>query len=322
MPPAVQSLTVDYLASGSLDGSTPAPRVTRGNSGTPFSLTAQIYQPLEVANIGTIDPDLGAGGSTGPRYISQFLVDLAGVVAPGGARVVVAAQRGDTLVELEEVLDLAGKSVAFAAPFIVPQGAVIVLTGVAAGPDPILVRVSIDNPADPALVSATLAASQPAGDINKILQLNPRRFYQDNPPAGTVAKSYAVPHGGGTLKLATLSARVDFPYGPGESSSIRLFRYRKTAPGGAFSIAQITDTFVFNNTYDWSWTYPLDGLIRDGFDLNPLTDSVAVSNVQVNGAAPTARALRVDYTYEQCPAGMTLVVTPSATPGVPAWDPS
>jgi hypothetical protein len=141
--------------------------------------------------------------------------------------------------------------------------------------------------------------------IDTPLQLNPLRFYQDNPSAlgsGTYAESYAVPHGGGLLKLASLACRVDFPFGAGEQAIIRLYRYRKVpGPFGAFSYTQITDTFVFNNTFDWSWTYPINGNIRNGFSLDPVTDSIAVSNVYTAGGSPSARALRVDFTYEKAP---------------------
>jgi len=130
-----------------------------------------------------------------------------------------------------------------------------------------------------------------------------RSYYQDNPPAdgsGTYAESFDVPRGLEVplFKLAYLAVRVDFPFAIGESATIRLFRYRKPAPFGPFSLSQITDTFVFNNTRDWSWTYDISDRIRSGFDLDPITDSIAVSNVYVAGGAPTVRALRVDYHLE------------------------
>jgi len=139
--------------------------------------------------------------------------------------------------------------------------------------------------------------------LDQALAATPLSFYTDNPGAqgsGTYAESFAVPRKLSPLfVLASLSARVDFPFGAGESATLRLFRYRKTAPGGTFSINQITDTFVFNNTFDWSWTYPLDNLIRPGFFLDPVTDSIAASNVYVSGGAPSTRALRLDFTYKE-----------------------
>lgn len=124
-------------------------------------------------------------------------------------------------------------------------------------------------------------------------------FYQDNPGAlgsGTYAESFAVPPAlAPKYKLGYLAVRCDFPIAAGESATIRLFRYRKPAPFGAFSLSQITDTFVFNSTFDWSWTYDISANIRNGFDLDPITDSIAVSNVYVSGGGPTMRALRVDF---------------------------
>jgi len=122
-------------------------------------------------------------------------------------------------------------------------------------------------------------------------------FYQDNPGAlgsGTYAQSFPVPKGfSSAQELTWLACRVDFPFGPGEQALIRVYRYRKPNPGGAFSYTQITDAVTFDSSYDWSWTYPFLGAIRD-FDLNPDTDSLAISNVYTAGGAPSARALRVD----------------------------
>lgn len=129
-------------------------------------------------------------------------------------------------------------------------------------------------------------------------------FYQDNPPAlgsGTYAESFPVPQElvSGLLKLSYLSVRWDFPFAAGERARIRLYRYRKPAPFGPFAYTQITDLFDGDNTNDWSWTYDISDRIRNGFDLNPLTDSIAVSNVYTAGGAPSVRALRVDFRYER-----------------------
>jgi len=127
-------------------------------------------------------------------------------------------------------------------------------------------------------------------------------FYQDNPPAlgsGTYAESFpVVPSPGGLLKLRRLAVRWDFPFAAGERARIRLYRYRKPAPFGPFSYTQITDLFDADNTRDWSWTYDISDRIRNGFDINPETDSMAVSNVYTAGGAPSVRALRVDFEYE------------------------
>jgi hypothetical protein len=154
-----QSLTVDYRASTGLDGLTPAPRVrVDGPDRTTLEVEAQIYQPEEVAEFGLIDPDLGDGGSIGPRAVTQLLIDLQGAVAPVGARVAVVAEKDDELVELYEVLDMTGLSVGVApVPFVIPQGALLQLEGMVAGAEPILVRVSIETPKDVSFLLATLA---------------------------------------------------------------------------------------------------------------------------------------------------------------------
>jgi hypothetical protein len=100
------------------------------------------------------------------------------------------------------------------------------------------------------------------------------------------------------MRLSYLSVRWDFPFSAGERARIRLYRYRKPAPFGPFNYTQITDLFDADNTRDWSWTYDISDRIRQNFTLNPLTDSIAVSNVYTTGGTPTVRALRVDFRYE------------------------
>jgi len=128
-------------------------------------------------------------------------------------------------------------------------------------------------------------------------------YYQDNPPAdgsGTYAESFVVPPylGVPLFKLAYLAVRWDFPFSAGERARIRLYRYRKPAPFGPFAYTQITDLFDADSTLDWSWTYDISDRIRGGFDLNPITDSLAVSNVYTAGGTPSVRALRVDFAME------------------------
>lgn len=144
-------------------------------------------------------------------------------------------------------------------------------------------------------------------------------FYMDHPGAlgsGTYAEDFVVPPnptgGAGLLRLGYLSARCEFPFAAGETATLRAYRYRKTAPGGAFTYTQITDTFVFSNTLDWSWTWPLLDRIRDGFLFDPLTDALALSNVYVAGGAPSVRALTFNAGWVA--AGQAVTPVPPLTP--------
>jgi len=233
-----QSLTVDYLVAGSLDGTTTAPEVQLGQGGTPFDASAQIYQPAPVEDLGLIDPDLGAGGSIGPRCIGQLLVDLRGEVAPPGSRVIVAAQRGTELVELEEVLDLSGETTAFkGTAFVVPQGAVLLLVGPTAGAEPILVRVSIETPSDPCLLLVALAAAKGSGLI----------VLGDGTYLG-IARAMNFTGDGVTAALVGDVAVVDVP-GPAPNIKELFFGAEYNAGHGDFRVRQISSTGNFDFTF-------------------------------------------------------------------------
>lgn len=145
-----------------------------------------------------------------------------------------------------------------------------------------------------------------------------QRYYQDNPGAlgpGTYAESFAVLLPEGAIgRLSKLTVRADFPAAAGESATIRLYRFRKTAPFGSFFIDQITDTFVYDSADPWSWTIDISSNIRGGFMLDPLTDSIAVSNVYANAGGPTLRALRVDFSVE--PVDISILSADTNTPVV------
>lgn len=233
---------------------TPSPEVERGPPDpTPFNPDQQIYEPEVVVDLGVIDPDLGVGGSIGPRCIGQLFIDLQGEVAPPGAKVVVAAQRDATFTELYGVLDLAGKTTASASrPFVVPQGSVIQMIGVEAGADPILVRVSIETPADPCMLQAWLALVEAAeGDGN------------DGCPCLRLA-SEAVTEAG--------SFQID-PGGiqPYDASALADDEMRLVLPGGPAlhqeaGIKEVGDSFV---------TVIVDG---NGNDVETLTDAPSASH--------------------------------------------
>ncbi len=148
-------------------------------------------------------------------------------------------------------------------------------------------------------------------------------FYQDNPGAlgnGTYAQSYAifVPTGTQSGKLTFLSVRIDAPATAGEEAIIRLYLYRKTAPDGSFSYAQMTDTFIIDSTTPWSWTIDISDYIRSGYILNPVTDSIAVSNVYSNTGLHSMRALRVNFQVE--PTNELFTADP-LTPSAFTWPP-
>lgn len=141
-------------------------------------------------------------------------------------------------------------------------------------------------------------------------------FYQDDPGTdgvGTYAQSYTILIPADTEGvLRELTVRQDSPAAVGETASIRLFRFRKTAPFGSFFLDQITDTYVLDSTDPWSWTIDISSNIRPGFLLDPETDSIAVSNVYTNTGVSTMRALRVDFRVEVVDA--TTFVAAAATP--------
>jgi hypothetical protein len=153
-----QSITVDYIVRGSLDGVTPAPRVVLGS--TRIGQDDQIYQ-VEVENLGLIDPDLGFGGSIGPRCLTQLGVDFGGIIPTGGFLSVLFIAP-DRQFPIGTLFTFAGQpSVGTLSPILVPQGSGLILDGVTAGANPILVRVTIEVPDDPCTLGALLAS---AGD--------------------------------------------------------------------------------------------------------------------------------------------------------------
>jgi len=142
---SLQSLTVEYVVSGSLDGNTPAPRIVIDQSdddATRFDVADQIYR-VEVENLGLIDPDLGVGGSIGPRCIPFLWIDTEVVGDAGAAAELVGIVRDAAKLQ-SVVADLAGDAGGYLDDgFMVAQGSAIRLSGFTAGADPIVVRVSI-----------------------------------------------------------------------------------------------------------------------------------------------------------------------------------
>lgn len=149
-------------------------------------------------------------------------------------------------------------------------------------------------------------------------------FYQDYPGDlgnGTYAQSYAifVPTGIKSGKLTFLSVRIDAPASVGEQAIIRLYLYRKTGPDGDFGYSQITDAYIVDNNTPWSWTVNITDHIIHGYVINPVTDSIAVSNVYSNGGAYSIRALRVDFQTEY---SNELLSSEPFTPKPSTWPPT
>lgn len=170
--------------------------------------------------------------------------------------------------------------------------------------------------AEAGLITAELIGAVPPIGTNQ-------SYYEDNPGAlgsGTRAESYAVLLPRGTTGLlSAVWVRQDFPAAAGESATLRIYRYRRTGPTGSFFVDQITDTFVMDATQPWSWTIDISDHIRSGYDLNPITDGLAVSNVYVAGGAPTMRALRVDFRVEVADTTVMALSTPTPVVGPLPW---
>jgi hypothetical protein len=150
-PRNLQSITVEYLVTGALDGTTHAPAIDLAT--TRFNQDSQIYEGGTVTDLGLIDPDfVTAGGSFGSRIITCLWIDTAAVGAAGAA-VDVVGVRTDGVAELQKLVeDLVGDPGIFLDKgFLVAQGSEIRLSGFTApAGEPIRVRVSICVPKDSA----------------------------------------------------------------------------------------------------------------------------------------------------------------------------
>jgi hypothetical protein len=148
MKQALQSITIEYVVSGALDGTTPAPRIVIDQSdddATPFDRDAQIYR-VEVDNLGLIDPDLGMGGSIGARCVPFLWIDTE-ETGSAQASLDVVGIVGDEAKLQRQVADLSGKAGGyFEENFMVGQGAAVRVAGFTAGAEPIVVRLTVNVP--------------------------------------------------------------------------------------------------------------------------------------------------------------------------------
>jgi hypothetical protein len=157
-----QSITVDYLVTGSLDGVSLAPEVIIDQNdprATPFDTDTQIFRPDPVPNLGLIDPDLLVGGSIGPRCIPFLSIDTTATGDPGASVDIVGVREAgepDVFFQ-EQIQSLEGATgpIYLGDGFNVPQGSDIRLDGMSAPAGvPIRVRATILVPASCAEIAA------------------------------------------------------------------------------------------------------------------------------------------------------------------------
>lgn len=122
-------------------------------------------------------------------------------------------------------------------------------------------------------------------------------YYRDVLTSGLDAESYQVRSLGLVpyIRLASLFVRCELPAGAGESVLLRFYRYRKV--DDVFNYTQITDSITIDENTDWSVNIDMSDQIRNGFELDPKTDSIAVSCDYTTGAG-SLRAFRVDFSCE------------------------
>ena len=147
-------------------------------------------------------------------------------------------------------------------------------------------------------------------------------FYEDDPGAlgaGTREIDFIPKEllGVTKLRVSLFQVRIEFPAAAGESSLIRLYRYRKKTPTGPFDLDQISSTYTVDNTHPWSFTVDATAnLLPISQDIDTNWDGIAISNVYTPGGAPTMRALRVDIGARPGP-GIEI----AGTAGVATWAP-
>lgn len=167
----MQSYEIEYVVSGSLDGTTVSPAFIpldrQSSAGTidPEELADDVAQPdedniyrFDVDDLGLIDPDFGVGGSLGDRFIVGLWIN-SGVAAvdPSPVAVVSTREREITLELIES--SLVGQTNYYQQDCIfIPQGAYLGLTGWNAGDDPVIVRLHVKAPESPEELAHMLEA--------------------------------------------------------------------------------------------------------------------------------------------------------------------
>jgi hypothetical protein len=236
-PTTLQSITVEYTVTGSLDGTTLAPEVIIDQNDpnrTRFDQGAQIYLPDPVESLGLIDPDLLLGGSIGPRCIPFLTLDTTETGLAGAALDVVAvrADPGDVFLQ-KQIRDLDGVAgpVYIEDNFNVAQGSNLRLSGYVAGAEPIRVRVSVmviqscaelgagdagnGEPVEPCCPPIVAGFAVDGAQVIPSNSLNRLLLELDGSAAQTFifgVKKFDDPNAGGTLSVGTVPFQETLPF--------------------------------------------------------------------------------------------------------------
>lgn len=316
---ARQTLCLQYLVTGELDGLTVAPELAAPRStGDPN----QIYKPVDpVERLGLIDPDFTPDGPT--TGISNRLLTYIWITGaqPGDAdaRVAVVDNEDPSNPVLQQlVADLSGQTRFYRATGVfLPQGSALQIRGLrpAAG-EQVKVRLYVDILDDPLSTAAALEAICCASDDLSPVELEAltydyRQTTQNSGnsfvPAGTSATAHA-------LRVRQRSVLSSFfiwsVVGPGalETVAIRLFRFTPT------TLQQVTTTFVLSPA-NFVSSAKIDltaNILPVAFDPD---DVLACSFVHVG--PQVLQPLLAGWTFRPAP---DLVVAPPVLP--PVWPPS
>lgn len=246
---ARQTLCLQYLVTGELDGVTPAPELAAPRS---TGDTNQIYKPAEaVERLGLIDPDFTPVGP--PTGISNRMLTYIWITGaePGDADARVAVvdpeDPANPIVQ-ELVADLSGQTRFYRATGVfLPQGSALQIRGLrpAAGQQ-VKVRLYVDILDDALSTAAALQAICCASDDLSPIELEAltydyRQTTQNSGnsfvPTGTSATAHALRVRQRSV-LSTFFVWGVVAPGVGESVAIRLFRFTPT------TLQQVTTTFV------------------------------------------------------------------------------
>jgi hypothetical protein len=155
---------VEYLVSGSLNGSTESPLLPFPEIPSRDSDEDQIYQ-LAVETLGIINPGTNNDGVYGNRFITWMIIRSPNVGVPGASVDIIDPRTtGDPI--QQNIADLNGVALRYIdTPFLLPQGSVIQVDGMTAAPGlPIIVRLQVMAPETPTEFLEIIASLCPSGE--------------------------------------------------------------------------------------------------------------------------------------------------------------